>query len=81
MARQGGAECGVVIHRPYVAWVLACGQGVECGAGAGKDPEALLYHTMMTDPLSLSAGIMPRLLAAGLLLAGLWAGVAWALEA
>jgi len=35
----------------------------------------------MTDPLSLSAGIGERLYAAAMLLAGLWAAVAWALAA
>ena len=33
----------------------------------------------MTNPLSLSAGIMPRLYAAAVLLAGLWGAVVWAL--
>jgi hypothetical protein len=42
---------------------------------------ALLYHFTMTDPLSLSAGFGARLFAAALLLAGLWAAVAWALAA
>lgn len=66
-----------MVHRPYVAWGRAGGQG----CGTRKARQALLYHSRMTDPLSLSAGIMPRLLAAGLLLAGLWGAVAWALAA
>jgi hypothetical protein len=55
------------------------GQGRETGAGEAL--AALLYHSTMTDPLSLSAGIGARLYAAALLLAGLWAAVAWALAA
>ncbi len=48
---------------------------------AGNRRGALLYHSMMTDPLSLSAGIGARLLATAALLALLWSGVAWALAA
>lgn len=33
----------------------------------------------LLNPLSLAAGPLPRLLWAGVLLAGLWAAVAWAL--
>jgi hypothetical protein len=58
---------------------LARGQWEE--TGAGEELVALLYHFTMTDPLSLSAGIGARLFAAALLLAGLWAAVAWALAA
>jgi len=55
------------------------GKGRETGAGEAL--AALLYHFIMTDPLSLSAGIGARLYAAALLLAALWAAVAWALAA
>jgi hypothetical protein len=55
------------------------GKGRETGAGEAL--AALLYHFNMTDPLSLSAGIGARLYAAAMLLAGLWAAVAWALAA
>ncbi|MGX9963313.1 hypothetical protein ACVFYP_08310 [Roseomonas sp. F4] len=35
----------------------------------------------LTDPLALSAGVGARLLLAALVLAGLWAAVAWAMAA
>ena len=63
----------------YVARAASPGQG---GVGwAGKGLGALLYHCIMTDPLSLSAGIAARLIAAAALLVLLWSGVAWALAA
>jgi hypothetical protein len=41
----------------------------------------LWNNIMLTHPLDLAAGSAARLTLAGLLLAGLWAGVAWALAA
>jgi hypothetical protein len=48
------------------------------GAGGAR---VLWNNIMLTNPLDLAAGIGPRLGWAALLLAGLWAGVAWALAA
>jgi hypothetical protein len=36
-------------------------------------------RTLLTSPLALSSGAGPRLVLAALLLAALWAGVAWAM--
>ena len=48
----------------------------------GEQPRAVLWNNiMLTNPLDLAAGVGPRLGWAALLLAGLWAGVAWALAA
>lgn len=41
----------------------------------------LWNNIMLTHPLDLAAGVRARLWLAGLLLSGLWAGVAWALAA
>ena len=73
MAPQRGAQCCIMVHQRYVA------RGVARSQGGGEGRPALLYHTSMTDPLSLSAGIGARLVAGALLLVVLWAAVAWAL--
>jgi hypothetical protein len=36
-------------------------------------------HARFTDPLALSAGAGARLILAGVVLAGLWGAVAWAM--
>ena len=45
----------------------------------------MLSHNIMswplTDPLALSSGAAARLLLAGVVLAGLWGAVAWAMAA